>query len=318
MPILILAFVLPFVFPCSYMGVAIAYPLEYFETVKVDVCRLSDERPDGWPREKEIEEGESSNEPKGLFGRSIIQKLTKTVAVIVAQTMQTINKRLEYSSDNKKPIDPWVMSENRFNVFLTVALRFKNGKSNAFAISNYHMPCAFFAPPVMNIHAEMAAKRLQDLAAESESKTMPYIFAGDFNILPDSPHYQLLTTGRLDKKDPTYPPPKYGVEWKPEALAMDSAYALHNKGGYEPEFTNYAQVKDDDPFIGTLDYIFLSQKQLTSSVSAHGRATGHWWTVHDVKNLPSKDESGGPFPNEKEPSDHYLIAADLELVSMNN
>jgi len=35
----------------GYMGVGIAYPTEHFETVKVDICRLSDERIDGWPRE---------------------------------------------------------------------------------------------------------------------------------------------------------------------------------------------------------------------------------------------------------------------------
>mmetsp|Transcript_14496 Transcript_14496/g.31184 ORF Transcript_14496/g.31184 Transcript_14496/m.31184 type:complete len:467 (+) Transcript_14496:176-1576(+) len=304
----------------GYMGIGIAYPLEHFETVNVDICRLSDERPGGWPREK-IDEEKSRGAASGVG--LLIQRFTKTFETIAAQTMQTINnrviKRLGYSEE-KKPIDPWKMSENRFNVLLTVALRYRTGTPSTFSISNYHMPCAFYAPPVMNIHSEMVAKRVQDLAAKEGEKcdtdTIPYILAGDFNILPDSPHYKLLTTGKLDKSDTTYPPPKHGEEWKVESLAMDSAYALVDASGTEPEFTNYAHIKDDpDPFIGTLDYIFLSQKERTSR-SNEGKENGEQWVVHGVQKLPCKEDSGGPFPTEKEPSDHFLISADLELVTV--
>ncbi len=77
---------------------------------------------------------------------------------------------------------------------------------------------------------------------------------------------------------------------------MRSAYA---EAGGEPDFTNYARIKEDDPFIDTLDYIFLSEE----------------WKVKGVKELPHRDGSGGPFPNldKGEPSDHILIAANLEL-----
>lgn len=305
----------------GYMGVGIAYPLKDFKTINVDICRLSDERPGGWPREK-IEEEDGSGDSKGIG--QIFQKFSRTFESIAAQTIKTINnrivKRLGYTSE--RVIDPWKMSENRFNVLLTVVLRSSKGKSpSTFSISNYHMPCAFFAPAVMNIHSEMAARRVQDIAAKpwktsQGTKRIPHIFAGDFNILPDSPHYKLLTTGTLDRSDPTYPPEKHGVEWKVESLPMDSAYAMSNASGTEPEFTNYAHVKDDpDPFIGTLDYIFVSQKEQTSSSDDGGKGSGEWWKVHDVQKLPGKDDSGGPFPNKKEPSDHFLIAADLELMS---
>ena len=77
---------------------------------------------------------------------------------------------------------------------------------------------------------------------------------------------------------------------------MRSAYAV---AGEEPKFTNYARIKEDDPFIDTLDYIFLSEE----------------WKVRGVKELPHREDSGGPYPNldKGEPSDHILIAADLEL-----
>lgn len=329
------------------MGVGLAYPLKDFETVNVDICRLSDEREGGWPREQITEE-----ENSGEGFRFMIQKFTKTIAT---QAIQTINKHVikrlsgYNNASEKKVLDPWDMSERRFNVLLTCVLRFRSmgtgGESSGstFSISNYHMPCAFFCPPVMNIHSEMVSKRVQYLAAESwkksksnkksdvdnsealveeeeTMKTIPYILAGDFNIMPDSPHYKLLTTGKLDKSDPTYPPPKHGVEWKIECNPMDSAYALEDATGAEPEFTNYAHCREDpDPFIGTLDYIFLSQKECTtSSITKEGNDAGEWWKVHGVQKLPCKDDSGGPFPNEKEPSDHYLISADLELAQSNN
>lgn len=298
------------------MGVGIAYPLSDFDTINVDICRLSDERPGGWPREK-VDEDESASGGK-VVGKAI-QKFNDTLKALAARTIQTIVnsyvvKRLGYTGE--KDIDPWQMSENRFNVLLTVVLRGRAEGSSAFSISNYHMPCAFFAPPVMNIHSEMVARRVQDLAKQSceslgncanSGEMIPYILAGDFNIMPDSSHYKLLTSGELEKSDPTYPPPKHGVEWKVESLPMDSAYAVCDS---EPEFSNFAHIRDQpDPFIGTLDYIFLSKQEQTCSDA------GGWWKVHGIQKLPCRADSGGPFPNKSEPSDHLLIAADLELVS---
>eukprot|EP00577_Skeletonema_sp_RCC1716_P007995 CAMPEP_0113401728 /NCGR_PEP_ID=MMETSP0013_2-20120614/16859_1 /TAXON_ID=2843 ORGANISM="Skeletonema costatum, Strain 1716" /NCGR_SAMPLE_ID=MMETSP0013_2 /ASSEMBLY_ACC=CAM_ASM_000158 /LENGTH=733 /DNA_ID=CAMNT_0000286979 /DNA_START=115 /DNA_END=2319 /DNA_ORIENTATION=- /assembly_acc=CAM_ASM_000158 len=310
----------------GYMGIGIAYPTEHFETVKVDICRLSDERIGGWPRE-EIDESAAQKKGPGfieLFSNAINQFIRNQIRNRVIKQLplggQSIKfiKKLGSNLQEDKPIDPWEMSENRFNVLVSVALRHRhnNGASSGdgtFLISNYHMPCAFYAPPVMNIHAEMVVRRVQTLAAdvyeslhedkEEDIDTIPYILAGDFNVMPDSPHYKLITTGRLDESDPTYPPSKFGVDWTVEAEAMGSAYAVV---GEEPEFTNYAHTQgQEEPFIGTLDYIFLSREGKTTRI----------WKVNEVTKLPSKAESGGPFPNAVEPSDHYLISADLELVS---
>lgn len=350
------------------MGVGIAYPLKDFETINVDICRLSDTRPGGWPREALVEEEEEVEKKEcgdtiddAKAGRGIGNVIQTFVATLIQSIVGRIAmKRLGASSsssstpsaEEKKPIDPWDMSENRFNVLLTTVLRHRaigggecgnsSGNHNtAFSISNYHMPCAYFAPAVMNIHTDMVAKRVQDLAAESwkglhkktradddddevvlqegeqPKQTIPYILAGDFNILPDSPQYNILTKGMLDATDPTFPPPKHGMEWRVESSPMNSAYAYFESS--EPEFTNYAHLKDDpDPFIGTLDYIFLSKNNSSGERNdvtvVEGDVAGAEWKVHGVQKLPSKEDSGGPFPSEKEPSDHLLIAADLELV----
>jgi 2',5'-phosphodiesterase len=151
---------------------------------------------------------------------------------------------------------------------------------------------------VMTIHSDMAVKHVEQIATEHGD--VPYILAGDFNIKPSEPVYRLLTTGEMDKDDAFYPTPKNGMEWSPSAKAMKSAYAEFDKGGSEPNFTNYAKVKDDEPFIDTLDYIFLSPS----------------WKVKGIRELPHRDQCS-PIPNldveEPEPSDHIMIAASLEV-----
>lgn len=202
-------------------------------------------------------------------------------------------------------IDHWEYSENRQNILIFVMLREKSTNKDSsstsptpFCVANYHMPCAFFAPKVMTIHAEMAAKRTQILADKH-----PYILAGDFNILKQSSTYRLLTTG-LPPDDDTFPTPKYGMEWRATILPMRSAYAQHSHG--EPDFTNYAHTCSmNEPFIETLDYIFLSDH----------------WHVKDVKSIRHRrdviNDSSNlyiySFPNQDEPSDHVLIAATVEL-----
>ena len=254
----------------GYMGVAVAYPTAVFETLDMDIARLSDKRIGGWPVAPET-------------------TVTSKVWNGVQSLWQIPLKQMGLTSP--PPHDHWAISESRFNILVTATLRDKS-TGQAFCIGNYHMPCAYYAPMVMSIHSEMAARHVQDIAA---SKNLPFILAGDWNITPDSAPYKLMTMGVLDKDDPSYPTPKHDMEWSPSIEAMRSAYAVSGHG--EPDFTNYARIKENDPFIDTLDYIFLSKE----------------WKVTGVKQISHRSESGGPFPNQEEPSDHVLISADLEL-----
>ena len=123
--------------------------------------------------------------------------------------------------------------------------------------------------------------------------------SGDFNIKPNEPVYEYLTTGAIDTSSPFYPSPKNGMDWKPTMKPMRSAYAVKN--GKEPDFTNYAQSRGGDPFIDTLDFIFLSEE----------------WSVEGVMELAHRTDSGGPFPNleQGESSDHLMIASSLTMKS---
>jgi 2',5'-phosphodiesterase len=238
----------------------------------------------------------------------------------------TIHSLLEPIIGSTKPtevIDHWKMSKDRSNAVVAAVLRDKE-TSKMFCIGNYHMPCAYYAPMVMTIHADMVARYVQDVAstAASDEKnngkpldtlmeataskignqlihSIPYVLAGDFNLKPSESLYKLLTTGDMSRDDPFFPTPKNGVEWTPTAQPMSSAYTVMN--GKEPDYTNWARVKENEPFIDTLDYIFLSNS----------------WHVSAVRPLLHLDDANhhGPYPNLDlgEPSDHVLISADIEL-----
>lgn len=254
----------------GYMGCVLAWPTDSLSVLNVDISRLSDKRKGGWPRDPK----------KGTISR------------LLSSVWSTVRHPLEdFGLLQRPPIDHWSMSENRFNIILSVKLEDKQS-GQAYYVSTYHMPCAFYAPMVMTLHAEMAAKHVQQLADDC-----PYVLAGDWNIKPYDSTYNLMTTGMMDAGHPNWPAPKHGMEWMPTARPMRSAYAETNHG--EPDFTNYARVKQGDPFIDTLDYIFCSEQ----------------WDIDAVKALPTREQASGPFPNldESEPSDHILIAADLSL-----
>jgi len=99
----------------GYMGCCLAWPTKSFETVDVDISRLSDEREGGWPPDEE--------EPAlaGLW-RSVVVRPLRQLGLI----------------GDDRPNDPWTYSQRRFNVILTATLKEReSGKS--FCISNYHM-----------------------------------------------------------------------------------------------------------------------------------------------------------------------------------
>jgi 2',5'-phosphodiesterase len=263
----------------GYMGIGTAYPVDQYETLKVDICRLSDKRKGGWPRPPKEDEEQAN---------SISGRVNSLVAAIIHKARSLTGTLPKFNSD------PWNYSEYRFNQFIAIQVKEKNGTGAPFWVGNYHMPCAFRDPPVMNIHAELVAKRIQTLANSDA-----YVLAGDFNLTPDSCHYGLLTKGILDKEDPTYPKPKYDVEWESTISCMRSAYAVYNNG-VEPDFTNHAYTGEGEyvnEFVATIDYLFLSEE----------------WKVTGVKELSSFEDANGPYPNAVEPSDHVLIAANLEF-----
>jgi len=274
----------------GYMGIATAYPTGEFETCQIDLVRLSEKKRGGWPRKPRDPEPPS-------WRKYVVDPFYGPIKA--AYSYYRPKKRAEK--------DAWEYSQWRYNQFIAVKLknrRLKDGiDATPFWLGNYHMPCAFRTPAVMNIHADLVGCHIQKLSKVKEedggegTRNIPFVLAGDFNILPESPHYSLLRTGALDKKDETYPDEKHNMTWMPQFKGMRSAYVELN--GEEPEFTNNAHngAMNAESFIGTLDYIFLSDE----------------WKVKSVQETPKKEGLKGVYPDEEEPSDHVLIAASLNI-----
>lgn len=270
----------------GYMGVGIAFPNQRYEAYAVQIQRVADVK--GWP---------DAPRPDAVKGRSVLHTLLDFAGYFGSPSLLEGKGPLdpEREDDEKvlEEVDPWEYSRSRQNTMVSVMLRPKVGDlKDLFAVSTYHMPCAYWAPKVMVIHAALAAQ-----CAHKFANGHPLILAGDWNFKPGAAPYQLLTNASLPEDHPAHPGYQPGVEWRLETglREMRSVYAERNPGG-EPEFTNYAWVQDDtDPFIGTLDYIFVSDAA----------------EVLSVGKLPPIRVCPNPLPTRDEPSDHLLISAVL-------
>ena len=138
----------------------------------------------------------------------------------------------DYSSDNK--VESSIENaKKRANLVVRMKIHLNNGKT--FYLYNYHMPCAFKTPLVQILHI-CALKRI--IASFPD---IPYILAGDMNILPMSKEYEFLTDTQ-----------------SPSSITLKSSYLIANKE--EPKFTCFNYTKFGGEFCGCLDYIFVSEE----------------------------------------------------------
>ena len=138
----------------------------------------------------------------------------------------------DYSSDNE--VDTNIENaKKRANLVVRMKIHLNNGK--VFYLYNYHMPCAFKTPLVQILHIQ-ALKRI--IASFPD---IPYILAGDMNILPTSKEYEFLTDTE-----------------SPSSITLKSSYFIANKK--EPEFTCFNYTTFGGEFHGCLDYIFVSEE----------------------------------------------------------
>ena len=137
------------------------------------------------------------------------------------------------SSDDNEVDTNIENAKKRANLVVRMMIRLNNGK--AFYLYNYHMPCAYKTPLVQILHID-ALKRII-----TSFPNIPYILAGDMNILPTSKEYEFLT-------DTT----------SPSSITLKSSYLIANKE--EPEFTCFNYTTFAGEFCGCLDYIFVSEE----------------------------------------------------------
>ncbi len=244
----------------GYMGVAMAIPEDVYTIKDVNIRRIADTK-----------QVPKIDEPKPSTHHLFIHK-----AQAILDTCRGVKRERETC--------PWEDSLKRHNTMIAARVSTLSSKQS-FCIGTYHMPCAYWSPQIMVIHAALTVQHLQEFAQGDE-----HILAGDFNFGPNTPPYELIT-----KNNPTIELKKLPHDvWSPWLKTpLQDTYAQVNK---KPEATNYATTGGKPCFAGVLDYIFISPGL----------------TCKSVLELPSLDElkkQGASLPNAQEPSDHLLIGA---------
>ena len=153
----------------GYMGVCLAWPTERFATVDVDICRLADVREDGWPVPPNHHD---NNDDTTGWMTGALQRVTAWWDTTWARVWSSHQEPPTTWDD---PPEHWALSERRFNVLVTATLRDKQ-TGQTFCIGNYHMPCAYYCPKAMTLHADLAARRVQWWAAQQDP-SVPCILA---------------------------------------------------------------------------------------------------------------------------------------------
>ena len=290
----------------NFMGVGVAIPTKSYFLVEADVCRLADTITQTVPREQRGSDNGNGGGSSDSYSRGLLSRLKRAFGILVGkegrgaqglrnQRQRNRNSEREETAE-EKILKYWRDAEARKNQMICVRLRDAT-TLRSFCVGTYHMPCAFRTPPMMMMHCALSAHKIADFADAD-----PYVYAGDFNITPESPMYTLLTKGEVPPGEPTQPralpnaTDRPGVDdWYTSVTPLRSAYKLHD--GREPDFTNFAQVRNDTAFIDTLDYIFVSKE----------------WGVSKVLPLEPREATRGPLPTAEEPSDHVMIASTLSL-----
>jgi 2',5'-phosphodiesterase len=255
-----------FVYDSQFLGVGIAFPHKKYSLLGVDMIGVG---------QKLKEQCKTKKRPKN--------KSCKLSCV-----WNKLSSLMYYGIPfyfTSSPPDVWQTAIKKNNRLVRIILSDSDGRK--FTIFNYHMPCSFDDPDVMNIHAGMLLRVVQE-----ECVVLPYILAGDFNSIPGSSVYNMITRGFI----PVMPMSSvYSTPWF-EITPLKSAY--YTALGTEPTFTNHSHTKISKvPFTNTIDYIFSNSGFEVKSI------------LHTLDKVPEDT-----FPNAEEPSDHLLIGAEYNFV----
>ena len=173
-----------------------------------------------------------------------------------------------------------------------IGLKLSKNDEPSFWVFNYHMPCSWKQPIVMVIHSILLERFITQSIYDFKLRSIiPCILLGDFNSNPLSLQYKYFTSGEnlesirnlllnemtsneigpatilnlLEQINYTDNLIEFDIfKKKNKVTKFKSVY----KDFYdsEPVCTNHAYCAQNGPFIGTLDYIFVTDKIKVVSV----------------------------------------------------
>jgi CCR4-NOT transcription complex subunit 6 len=174
------------------------------------------------------------------------------------------------------------------NVALMVLLEMWSTRQRVL-VANTHI---HWDPSFSDVKLVQTKMFLEKLAALQRAERVPLLVCGDFNSLPDSGVYDLITSGALTRDHKDLRSHSYG-SYSRDGMRHDLALV----SCYPPDATPYTNCTHD--FRGVLDYIF---------VSAESVRVASILSVVPLEQLPFP-----ALPNAHSPSDHVLLLASVLL-----
>jgi len=180
------------------------------------------------------------------------------------------------------------------NIALAVVLRMEDNKPLVVVNTHIHWDPQF--SDVKLIQVQFMMERLVAIAGPGALlEGAPIVICGDFNSIPGSGPYDLITSGNapathVDLQDGY----QYGIYSKSgfsHPFSLESAYGFMG----EPPFTNYTL-----DFVGVLDYIFFTNKSMRTS------------QVLQPVEVPTVKSTR--LPNPYFSSDHVSLMAELQFL----
>ena len=206
----------------------------------------------------------------------------------IYQSIKNMMEDLEYASDSKNIM-----------ISLHLCAKYYGKPVKNLIISTYHMPCRFDNKYYLYSHIHALKVHLNDLSLLWNTKAN--VFCGDFNIIPNTIEYKLLTSESLSDSEikecttlnnmsQAYDYIDYGLF---KGMNFRSAYkTLYDS---EPLYTN-VMVQSDSNFLNCIDYILINNQ-----VEVRSAKVG--------LTIPQPLEA--PSPNGLCPSDHCPLSASL-------
>ena len=194
--------------------------------------------------------------------------------------------------------------KNRNNHVVLLCLRDRDTRLT-FYVATYHMPCFVGCDDSMALAAAIVSYAIDQRCVRDD----PVVFAGDFNITPESPAYRnVMMRGKANIALTGNAGPLFNslLVDLTQHVRWSSAYAAAQ--GKDPHFTicthsSYSKSR----FIGCLDYVFIRDDDTLPKYIVKGALPLplHEYEMKELPLLPSREA--------KEPSDHVMIGADLEF-----
>uniref|UniRef100_A0A7S2RJ55 Endonuclease/exonuclease/phosphatase domain-containing protein n=1 Tax=Rhizochromulina marina TaxID=1034831 RepID=A0A7S2RJ55_9STRA len=232
-----------------------------------------------------------------IFWKRSKFRVTEQYSIEFNQIARSFAQAVAVSDEQERDMLNRLLKDNIAMVLvLEVLSRNPNRGPSHFCLANTHLYSNKDFPDVKLWQAHRLLMELEQLVLPRD---MPLVFCGDFNSIPSSAVYELLSTSAVSDGHPDLgedvarilPPTLEALQHN---LCLMSAYAAVT--GLEPVYTNYTQV-----FQGVLDYIWYSGQHL--------RPLG----VLEVPTEEAIHSVGQALPNVQYSSDHVLMSVDLQL-----